>query len=226
MMKVDLEEWWQLILDAGKRIRPRRAPAEMIILDEVHRYRGPIDPNLPIYDPAWGSGGFLFHASKQMAGGQREAAAEEILSPQERLKLRNAQEWAVQRMMRTARKTAFASLVERIVRRFKPKPLDMDEGELAHYIAELLRGQNGRCKLSGLPLQWDDMHTDAEMLCSLDRIDSAKGYVRDNLQIVCRFINRWKNSSNNNDFRRLLNLVRSSENAEIRPTDDLRFHRL
>ncbi|MBY4611617.1 hypothetical protein K6M90_28750 [Rhizobium sp. 9T] len=189
-------------------------------------YRGPIDGSLPIYDPAWGSGGFLFHASKLMAACQREAAAEPILSPQERLKIRNAQERAVQRMMRTAQKTAFASLFERIVRRFKPKQLDMNAGELAHYIAELLHAQNGRCKLSGLPLQWDEMHTDAEMLCSLDRIDSAKGYVRKNLQIVCRFINRWKGSSDNETFKRLLDRVRFSENVEIRQRDDRRLHRL
>jgi hypothetical protein len=224
LMKIGLEEWWQLVLDAAKRIRPRRVPTETIILDEFHRFLRPIDPNLKIYDPASGSAGFLVHAL--MAGGQRGAAAEQILTPQERAQLRNAQERSVQRMMQTSRKTALASLVERFVRHFKPKPLDMDEGELARYIAELLHAQNGRCKLSGLPLQWDGTHTDVELLCSLDRIDSAKGYVRGNLQVVCRFINRWKSSSDNETFRRLLDVVRSSESFEIRPRDERRLHRL
>lgn len=30
------------------------------------------------------------------------------------------------------------------------------------------------------------------MLASLDRIDSSAHYTPDNVQLVCRFINRWK----------------------------------
>ncbi len=225
-MKYGFDEWWRWVLDAAKRIRPRREPADMIILDELHRYRGPVDPNLKVYDPASGSPGFLLHADRAMVASPSGPPSEQTVSSQERLKVRNAQDKAVQRMMRTAQKTAIASLRERILRLFKPKPLDMEAAELAQYIAELLVTQNGRCKLSGLFLQWDEMHTDAELLCSLDRIDSSKGYVRGNLQIVCRFINRWKGSSDNDNFLRLLDLVRTSENVETRPRDNRRFHRL
>jgi len=46
------------------------------------------------------------------------------------------------------------------------------------------------------------------MLASLDRIDSQGHYERGNLQLVCRFINFWKQASNDGDFRRLINVVR------------------
>lgn len=47
------------------------------------------------------------------------------------------------------------------------------------------------------------------LLCSLDRIDSSGHYSIGNLQVVCRFLNRWKNDGNDTEFRRLLALLRS-----------------
>lgn len=48
---------------------------------------------------------------------------------------------------------------------------------------------------------------DPEMLCSLDRIDSNGHYERGNLQIVCRFVNRWSDSVDAH-FRTLVAKVR------------------
>lgn len=84
-----------------------------------------------------------------------------------------------------------------------------DREELERHIFDLLEAQENRCVLSGLPLQFSGSHDDKQMLCSLDRIDSAGHYERGNLQIVCRFINFWKNNSDNNEFARLLGIVRS-----------------
>jgi hypothetical protein len=41
------------------------------------------------------------------------------------------------------------------------------------------------------------------------RADSDGNYEQGNLQIVCRFINRWKSDSNDSAFRRLIELVQS-----------------
>ena len=46
---------------------------------------------------------------------------------------------------------------------------------------------------------------------SVDRIDSNGHYEHGNLQIVCQFVNFWKADSNNEEFKRLLMLVRSAE---------------
>ena len=79
--------------------------------------------------------------------------------------------------------------------------------ELEEYLDKLLDAQDGICAISGLPLQFagDD---DPELCCSLDRIDSNGHYEPGNLQIVCRFINRWKSDSPDPDFRRPLAVVR------------------
>lgn len=45
------------------------------------------------------------------------------------------------------------------------------------------------------------------MLSSLDRIDSNGHYEEGNLQVVCRFINRWKSDSDDAEFRRLVRLL-------------------
>jgi hypothetical protein len=43
---------------------------------------------------------------------------------------------------------------------------------------------------------------------SLDRIDSSGHYERRNLQVVCKFINQWKGATDNEEFKRLIALVR------------------
>jgi hypothetical protein len=82
-----------------------------------------------------------------------------------------------------------------------------DVYDLEAYISELFDRQEGLCALSDLALQ-DLDGDDSQLCCSLDRIDSAGHYERGNLQIVCRFINRWKSNSEDLQFRRLLTLVR------------------
>ena len=84
-------------------------------------------------------------------------------------------------------------------------------------IRELLNIQEDRCAISGLPMQFRGAHTDDNMLVSLDRIDSQGHYERGNLQLVCRFINFWKQASNDSDFRRLLNVVRGIDMPDDRP---------
>jgi hypothetical protein len=46
------------------------------------------------------------------------------------------------------------------------------------------------------------------MKASLDRIDSSGHYEAGNLQVVCRFINRWKGADQNVQFVRLMDTLR------------------
>jgi hypothetical protein len=93
----------------------------------------------------------------------------------------------------------------------KNKDLGVDEAELDGYLRELLDQQGNRCALTGIPLQFSNPLADKNLLPSADRIDSKGHYVKSNIQVVCRFINFWKGASNNEEFQRLLILVRDPE---------------
>ena len=87
----------------------------------------------------------------------------------------------------------------------------MNPQSLQLHIASLLERQENKCALTGIPLQFRGEQTDQQLLPSLDRIDSARHYEEGNLQVVCRFINFWKSDSADQEFRRLLALVRGDE---------------
>lgn len=115
------------------------------------------------------------------------------------------------RMARTAWSTTQNANGQEELRRVKNKDFGFpDEDELRLFIEDLHRMQEGLCALTGMPMQLDRDSDDEELLCSLDRIDSNGHYVPGNLQIVCRFANRWKSDSDNTDFMRLINLVRNT----------------
>ena len=69
--------------------------------------------------------------------------------------------------------------------------------------------QQDLCALTSLPLRYDGDCEDKEMLASLDRIDSGGHYTPDNVQIVCRFINRWKGADPDPLARQLIAAIRS-----------------
>jgi len=95
-------------------------------------------------------------------------------------------------------------LVERIV---KDKQTDLTSAELDRLLEELLDLQGNRCALTGVRLDFTK-DGDRALYPSCDRIDSAGHYVRGNVQVVARFINFWKGIGDNEEFKRLLMLVR------------------
>nr|WP_206295733.1 hypothetical protein [Pseudohalocynthiibacter aestuariivivens] len=105
-------------------------------------------------------------------------------------------------------RTVFNSNGQVVPTTVKNKDLQMSDAELDKLIRDLLKIQEDRCAITGLPFQFRGAQTDDNMLPSLDRIDSNGHYARDNLQIVCRFINFWKQASDDTEFRRLVELVR------------------
>jgi hypothetical protein len=110
----------------------------------------------------------------------------------------------------TGRAPGYSQIVERTV---KNKELRMTSAELEKLIASLLDIQGNRCALTGIPFNFLGPDADKNLLPSADRIDSSGHYEAGNLQIVCQFINFWKSDSNNEDFKRLLMLVRGMEAA-------------
>lgn len=97
-----------------------------------------------------------------------------------------------------------------VQRTVKNKELNMTTEELDRLLDYLLDDQGGRCALTGIRFNYHGPNADKNLLPSLDRIDSDGHYELGNLQIVCRFINFWKGSSDNAEFRKLLGLVRNA----------------
>lgn len=66
------------------------------------------------------------------------------------------------------------------------------------FIEDLNIAQNGKCVYSGTKLNWEPGNRRGrQRVCppdraSIDRIDSDKGYTKDNVQLVCDFVNRIK----------------------------------
>ncbi|HEY1858081.1 hypothetical protein [Acidocella sp.] len=122
----------------------------------------------------------------------------------------DARQTAVWRMVDTVTSTVAASNGQQVLRTVKEKRSGFDKEALMTYVANLLADQDGLCAVTGINLQFDGEEDDKELLCSLDRIDSSGHYQPGNLQVVCRFVNRWKGASPDADFRRLVQLIQTS----------------
>jgi len=105
-------------------------------------------------------------------------------------------------------KTVANSNGQTIDRLVKVKKLKMSDQKLSVEIKRLMNLQGHRCALTGLNLDYSDNPIDLEMRPSLDRIDSNGHYELGNLQVVCRFVNFWKSNQDNDEFLRLLNVLR------------------
>ena len=101
-----------------------------------------------------------------------------------------------------------------VERRVKNKELRMNAAALERLLASLLDLQGDRCALTGIPFHFDGPGADSNLLPSVDRIDSDGHYETGNIQIVCRFVNFWKSDTDDEEFRRLLMLVRGEEAPE------------
>lgn len=118
---------------------------------------------------------------------------------------------AADRMARTAVKTTNSANGQTAERVMKRKDLVFPSAAaLQDYITNLMGSQEYSCELTGLPLELDEVNGDPAMFASLDRIDSSGHYAPGNLQVVCRFANLWKGASDDTEFRRLIEVIRSS----------------
>lgn len=149
----------------------------------------------------------LWHESKEWRGALAQAGAGLA-------KTFSARERTIWRIVATVKGTVAGSNGQLVERNVKNKDLLMTDDELKKFIDELIDDQEGICAVSEIPLQLDGEETDKQLLCSLDRIDSAGHYEKGNLQLVCRFINKWKSADDDKEFRRLLTLVKSVDRVQ------------
>ena len=80
-------------------------------------------------------------------------------------------------------------------------------------LVQLFNNQNGKCALTG----WDMTMILGEGVvntnASIDRIDSSKGYVVDNIQFVCRIANTAKSDLSQEDFINLCKTIINNQNG-------------
>lgn len=90
-----------------------------------------------------------------------------------------------------------------IVYRANSKKLDFDLD--ADFIWDLYNKQGRKCALSG----WDIFFSQKTMYntASMDRIDSSKGYTKDNVQLTHKMVNRCKLNCSESDFYRICESV-------------------
>jgi hypothetical protein len=68
------------------------------------------------------------------------------------------------------------------------------------YIWDLFLKQDRKCNLTGLPLCFESSSNKCDGTASLDRIDSSKGYIKDNVQWIYKDINPMKMALNEHYF--------------------------
>lgn len=123
-------------------------------------------------------------------------------------------ERSVAEMRYAVENTVRSASGQTVGRRVKNKELRMTGAALERHIADLLELQSERCALTGIRFHFRGMSTDHNLLPSVDRINSDGHYEIGNMQIVCRFVNFWKSDTPDEEFRRLLMLVRGEEEPE------------
>ncbi len=149
----------------------------------------------------------IYRPGMSRSNGKKNANASKEYNP---VTYANSARKAAMRMSRTAFTTAKQSNGQTVERAVKNKDVKLrSEIELEDYITALIEAQEGMCALTELPLEMDEKDGDKELICSLDRIDSNGHYEKDNLQVVCKFANRWKSDSADSEFRRLLRLLKN-----------------
>lgn len=99
------------------------------------------------------------------------------------------------RIHHTIRKNYFSSLVCSAEKRGYAFEVTIDE------IWEIFEKQEGRCAISGLPIVFNGYGENKNtQTASLDRIDSSKGYVLDNVQWLHKSVNLMKLDMTQQDF--------------------------
>lgn len=71
----------------------------------------------------------------------------------------------------------------------------------------LWQTQKGLCALTGWPMTMELANGVVPTNCSIDRVDSKKGYVVGNVQLVCRAANVAKSNMSTTDFVKLCRAI-------------------
>ena len=102
----------------------------------------------------------------------------------------------------------------------KKRAKDLELSITPDDIILLYHQQEGKCKLSGIKMthigyQGNDAHKLNKWNISVDRIDSSKGYAKDNIQLLCGIVNKMKTDMNDVELLLLCNDIITTKSNEI-----------
>lgn len=83
------------------------------------------------------------------------------------------------------------------------------------YLLNLYEKQSGKCAISGVDMTYLAGNGKISTNISIDRIDSSKGYLRDNVQFVCDVVNRMKQDMPQNVFEGWCQKILENKSGKI-----------
>lgn len=102
--------------------------------------------------------------------------------------------------------------------KFKNTYNDLD----LEFLMYLWNKQEGMCALTGIRMTYKFYEGRVNTNVSVDRIDSSKGYTKDNVQLVCMAANQMKNDLNMDEFINMCEMVLALEREKIKARTALR----
>ena len=102
----------------------------------------------------------------------------------------------------------------------KKRAKDLEFSITVNDIRDLYKHQEGKCKLSGIKMtyigyQGNNAHVINKWNISVDRIDSSKGYIKNNIQLLCGIVNKMKTDLTDNELLLLCNDIAKTKVNEI-----------
>lgn len=98
------------------------------------------------------------------------------------------------------------------------------------YIIELYNKQKGKCAITEIEMTYnaineknpkDSCHIINKHNISIDRIDSSKGYTKDNVRLICAVINSIRFDSNDKDFYEICRKIASPKKEKVKNIDEI-----
>lgn len=114
----------------------------------------------------------------------------------------------IRKIYRNSEEGTFKTIYDGIKRRSKKKNYQM-EITIAD-IKLLYKNQEGKCAISGILLDFKeghDIYNINPFAISVDRIDSSMGYLKENIQLVCSWVNFMKSEYSDTDFRLMISKI-------------------
>ena len=84
------------------------------------------------------------------------------------------------------------------------------------YLMYLWEKQGGKCALTGMQMTYKFYEGRVNTNLSVDRIDSTKGYSKDNVQLVCMAANQMKNDLSMEEFINMCESVLALEREKVK----------
>jgi hypothetical protein len=83
------------------------------------------------------------------------------------------------------------------------------------YLLEIYSAQKGLCAISGVLMTHKAGQGRVNTNISIDRIDSSRGYLKNNIQLVCDMVNRMKSNMSQTEFVGWCKHIVKAENEKI-----------